>query len=229
MLEYVFMDLDGTLTDPMIGITNSVMYALQRFGIVENDRRKLCRFIGPPLMESFMNDYGFSPSAAREALEIYREYFSVKGLYENAVYEGCEQFLKKIRKMGVPMAVASSKPQVYVQQILEHFGLHPYFSFIGGSDLEETRVKKADVLSFCISCVGNPNPRNCVMIGDRVHDVEGARAHGMKSVGVLYGYGSLNELQEANADYIVKDFNELHRVIVTIKNEMDDESNRAQK
>ena len=192
------------------------MYALERFGITETNREKLYCFIGPPLVESFQKYYGFSFEEAQRALGIYREYFSVHGLYENTVYEGCEAFLKALQKKNIPLVLASSKPEVYVKRILKHFSLDGYFTFIGGSDLEETRVRKADVLSYCMDSLKNVDPSSCVMIGDRLHDVLGAKAHGMKSIGVLYGYGSKEELINAGADYVARDFKELEQIIFAL-------------
>ncbi len=213
MIEYVFLDLDGTLTDPMLGITNSVMHALKRFSIEENDREKLTCFIGPPLMDSFMNYYGFNKSQAREALGFYREYFSVKGIYENRVYHGCEAFLSSLVHSGKKVVLASSKPEEYAKRILDHFSLSQHFHFIGGSDTEETKVKKEDVISYCLKEIGHPAIAHCVMVGDRKHDIIGAKAHGMACIGVTYGFGSLEELKTAGADYIATTFDEIKEIL----------------
>ena len=215
MKQNVLLDLDGTLTDPGLGITNSVMYALRKFNIEEKDRTKLYPFIGPPLMESFQRYYSMSPQESRLALDYYREYFSVKGLFENQVYDGCERFLSRLRDKGHSLILASSKPELYVKQILDHFHLSKYFLFIGGSDMEETRVNKKDVIAYCLRSA-KLAPGDCVMVGDRMHDVAGAKANGMKCIGVLYGYGSKPELEDAGADALAAGFEELLEAIERI-------------
>lgn len=216
MKKIVFFDLDGTLTDPMMGITNSVMYALKCFGIEEKDREKLKSFIGPPLADSFMKSYGFSEKKAGEALNKFREYFSEKGIFENSVYPGCEKMLKNLYRGPFNLAVASSKPEPFVKRILDHFGLSKYFNFIGGSDMEETRARKDQVIAYCLEALGSPDPRDCLMVGDRRHDIEGAAKYGIESVGVLYGFGTEEELRKAGADHIVKDFYELEKLITSL-------------
>lgn len=215
MKQYVLLDLDGTLTDPGVGITNSVMYALAKFNIKETDRTKLYPFIGPPLMESFQRYYNMTPRESRQALDYYREYFSTKGLFENEVYDGCAQFLATLNAKGYSLILASSKPEIYVKQILDHFDLSKYFLFIGGSDFEETRVCKKDVIHYCLQSA-KISAKDSIMIGDRMHDVEGAKANGMKCIGVLYGYGSQKELEDAGANALAADFDQLLRAIETI-------------
>ena len=144
--QYILFDLDGTLTDPAEGITKSVQYALKHFGIEEDDLEKLQPFIGPPLMESFMDFYGFSEEQAREAVTYYREYFRPQGIFENEVYKGIPELLEKLTDAGKTLILATSKPVVFAEQILEHFDLRQYFEFIGGSDIEQTRAKKTEIL-----------------------------------------------------------------------------------
>lgn len=212
MKEYLLFDLDGTLTDPKVGITTCVQYALKAFGIEEPNLDKLEPFIGPPLKDSFMESYNMTDEQASVAVEKYRERFKDIGLFENEVYIGIPEMLKKLQKKGMHLAVASSKPTVYVERILEHFGMKQYFEVIVGSELDGRRVNKDEVVSEALRQLFGEKAvehDKVYMIGDRKFDVEGARAQGVESVGVSYGYGSLAELQEAGADYIVESPGEL--------------------
>ena len=212
MYEYVLFDLDGTLTDPGIGITNAVIYALNKFSIRVEDRTELYRFIGPPLLDSFQQFYGFSLTESREAIQYYREYYVEKGLLENWVYDGIPELLRSLKKSGRKLLVATSKPEVYAVQILEHFGLLPYFDLVAGASLDESRNRKEDVIRYALQKI-NGDPAQAVMVGDRVHDVEGAKANGLPVIGVLYGYGSEEELVGAGADLIAKNPGDVIRII----------------
>ncbi len=202
--EYLLFDLDGTLTDSKEGITKSVQYALKAFGIEEEDLDRLCCFIGPPLKDSFMRYYGFSEEDAKKAVIVYREYFSARGLYENRVYEGAEKVLQSLLDSGKKLYVASSKPEYFVRKILKHFHMDSYFRFMGGSDMEEVRGQKADVIRYVLEECGITDRDKAVMIGDREHDILGAKEVGIDSVGVLYGFGSRQELEEAGAGAIAE-------------------------
>ena len=211
---HVLFDLDGTLTDPGEGITNSVAHALAHFGISVADRAELYRFIGPPLVESFMEYYGFSEERAKEAVEIYREYFSAKGWAENTVYAGVEALLQALREEGKILLVATSKPQVFADRILSHFGLDKYFTAICGAPLHAPRgYGKADVIREALSAAGVTDLTRAVMVGDRHHDIDGAKAVGVASVGVLYGYGDREEHERAGADAIVESVAELSELL----------------
>ncbi len=212
--KYILFDLDGTLTDPFEGITNSVAYSLKSYGIEVADRKELSCFIGPPLYESFEKYYGFSKEKAVQAVEKYREYFAVTGLFENEVYDGVSELLKELRLKGLTVVLATSKPEVYAKRILQHFNLECYFTEIVGSLLSGERVKKGDVIREALLRLNNPEKSQCVMIGDRSHDILGAKENGIKSIGVLYGYGDLKELTKANADYIVKKIEELKEILI---------------
>ena len=203
--EYLLFDLDGTLTDPKEGITKSVRHALKAYNIEVEDLDTLCCFIGPPLKDSFIEYYGFSEEDAVNAIGVYREYFSDRGIFENEVYEGIEEMLKALTASGKKLFVASSKPEVFVRKIMEHFGLDSYFTFMGGADLGETRVKKADVIRYVLEKV--------IMIGDRKHDILGAREVGVDSVGVLYGYGDREELTGAQADFLAETVFDLQNLL----------------
>ena len=210
MYQMILFDLDGTLTDPKEGITKSVAYALKAFSI-EADVEQLTCFIGPPLKESFIKYYGLSDDAADQAIEKYRERYKTVGLYENKVYEGITERLEYLKSRGKRLAVATSKPYVFAKQILDRYGLSPYFDWIVGSELDGTRGKKAEVIEEVLRQAGvtAEQCKACLMVGDRMHDIEGAKACHIASLGVQYGYAQKDELQEAGADYIVADLNEL--------------------
>ena len=201
MYDVILFDLDGTLTDPGVGITNSVAYALEHYGINVQDKRSLYCFIGPPLADSFIKYYGFDEKKAIEAISVYREYFRDKGIFENEVYEGVRELLEKIKAAGKRVVLATSKPEEFAVRILEHFNLIEYFDVVAGASMDEKRNKKGDVISYAME-KGGFTGENAVMIGDREHDIFGAKENGLPSIGVLYGYGSKEELEAAGADYI---------------------------
>ncbi len=203
MYNTILFDLDGTLTDPGIGITNSVAYALKKWNITVSDRSELYKFIGPPLMDSFEKYYGFSQEQCRAALGFYREYFAEKGIFENKVYDGIPQLLSAIKKQGKKVVLATSKPDEFAVTILKHFGLFGYFDFIAGASMDETRNKKSDVIAYALEALGLEDTKELLMVGDRDCDVLGAARFGIDSLGVTYGYGSPYELKTAGATYIV--------------------------
>ncbi|MBP3382096.1 MAG: HAD hydrolase-like protein [Clostridia bacterium] len=209
---YVFFDLDGTLTDPAIGITNAVMYALQYFGIDVADRRELYPFIGPPLKESFEKFYQLTSEQAEEALREYRVYFSDKGLYENTVYDGIPALLQALCDNGCKVVLATSKPAVYAERILEHFDLRKYFTFVSGSELNGDRVDKAEVIRYALDALHITDVKQVIMVGDRCFDVEGAATCGVDAIGVTYGYGNAAELNSAIK--VVNTVQELQEVLL---------------
>lgn len=213
MYSYVFFDLDGTLTDPAIGITNAVMYALRHYGIEVADRSTLYPFIGPPLTDSFENYFGFSKEKAIEAVEVYREYFSRKGIFENRVYDGVPAMLQALCDSGVRAVLATSKPLVFADRILAHFGLKSYFYYTAGSELSGERVEKAEVIRYALENCRLLPVDSVVMVGDRSYDVAGAAACGLPAIGVSYGYGSREELQDAL--YIADSVEELQKILLT--------------
>ena len=202
MYEYILFDLDGTLTDPGIGITNSVAYALKRWNIEVEDRKSLYRFIGPPLQDSFREYYGFSQEDALRAVDVYREYFREKGLYENEVYPGVEKLLQVLKEQGKTLILATSKPEEFAVRILRHFGLDRYFTVMAGATMDPSRSKKGDVIAYALRESGVTEVSKAVMIGDREHDIFGAKQNGLDSIGVLFGYGDREELEKAGATYI---------------------------
>lgn len=217
MKKYILFDLDGTLTDPKIGITTCVQYALQSFGIDEPNLDNLEKFIGPPLVDSFMEFYGFSREKAEEGVKKYRERFGDVGLFENEIYPGVEHMLMKLSKIGFRLAVASSKPTVYVEKILEHFKIRQYFKVVVGSELSGERSRKEEVIQETLRQLfpdGQIKYDEIYMVGDRSFDVDGARAIQVESIGVTYGYGGIDELKEHKADYIVESVPELEHFIL---------------
>lgn len=220
---WIFFDLDGTLTDPMVGITKSVQYALEKFGIIEEDLWNLTKFIGPPLVDSFIRFYGFSREEGLLAVQYYREYFSPTGIFENKVYEGVEQLLADLKKEGKQLALATSKPEEFAKRILTHFHLDSYFDFVGGA-LMNARTDKAEVIAYVLEQTGAKKEKT-IMVGDREHDVIGAKKNGLCSVGVLYGYGSLEELKQAGANEIVSDMGQLRRTLLSFSDGLLTESN----
>ncbi len=217
MKKYLLFDLDGTLTDPKEGICTCVQYALASFGIQEPDLDKLEPFIGPPLKESFMHFYDMNEEQAQAAVEKYRERFRDTGIFENRLYDGIPQMLRTLNSKGMFLAVASSKPTVFVERILEHFGIRSYFKVVVGSELDGTRTEKNEVVEEALRQLFGDAPvekKKVYMIGDRRFDIEGAKAQGVDSVGVTYGYGGMEELREARADYIVRSVEELQRFLL---------------
>lgn len=210
MYKAILFDLDGTLTESGEGITKSVQYALERLGKPEPDLDKLREFIGPPLLEQFMKYADLDEAEARRAVELYRERYSVVGLYENRPYPGIERLLEELRKKGYLLAVASSKPERFVLQILEYFHLADYFHEIVGSEMAGLRTKKSEVIEEALGRLGLSEHREQVlMVGDKEHDVFGAREAGLDCVAVSYGYGSMEELTEAGPLKIVDSAEEL--------------------
>lgn len=204
MIRTALFDLDGTLTESGPGITRSVAYSLRKFGISEPDQKKLDRFVGPPLIDSYMRYYGFSYDQAKQAVVYYREYYETKGLFENRVYDGVEDMLRTLRDGGVQCVVATSKPEQFAVQILEHFGLDGYFSCVAGASMDESRTDKGEVIAYALEKAGIERKEQTIMVGDREHDVLGAKRNGLPTVGVLYGYGSREELTSAGAVFLAE-------------------------
>jgi len=209
MYEVILFDLDGTLTDSQLGITKSVQYALAKFGIDEPDLEKLTPFVGPPLTHSFQEFYNFSDAEAKEGVAYYREYFTQKGMYENQVYPGIPEMLRELKNQGKRLMVATSKPIFFAEQILAHFSLDRFFFAAAGSNLDGTRMEKAEVIEFALSYLEEIPQDKLVMVGDRKHDIIGAKKNGLDVIAVAYGYGSLEELQQEEPNYLVSSVEEL--------------------
>ena len=217
MWKTVLFDLDGTLTDPKEGITKSVAHALAHYGIAAEPDELVC-FIGPPLIDSFRDFYGFEREKGLEAVKYYREYFTTRGIFENAVYDNIPALLKALKDSGMCVALATSKPEPFAIQILEHFGISEYFDHVCGAPLDESiNSTKGTVIATAIEKCGNKDFSEIIMVGDRKHDILGAHENRIECIGVLYGYGSRNELTEAGADYITETVESL-KTLLTMQN-----------
>ncbi len=214
--KYVLFDLDGTLTDPVTGITNSVMYALDKFGITVTDRTELYKFIGPPLVDSFMEFYGFTKADAEKALAYYREYFSVKGIYENEIYSGIKELLETLSESGKKIILATSKPEKYAKEILKYFAIDNFFHFIAAATMDEKRNTKDAVIEYAIKECGITDTASAVMIGDRKFDISGGKKFGLHTIGVTYGYGSFEEITTANPTFIAESVEKLNHFLVRL-------------
>lgn len=211
----ILFDLDGTLTDPAEGITKAVEAALNHYSIAVEDRSTLHKFIGPPLDESFPEFYGFDAARTAEATEVFRAYFDRQGWRENIPYPGVEDMLRDLRAAGKRLLVATSKPEVFALRIMEHFGLAQYFDHICGAPMDNQEgAKKAAVIRDALRRAGVEDLSTAVMVGDRRHDIDGARQAGLEAVGVLWGYGDLQELEASHPVHIVESFDGLKKVLI---------------
>ncbi|OKP91620.1 phosphoglycolate phosphatase [Paenibacillus helianthi] len=220
-LQSILFDLDGTLTDPKEGITKSVEYALGKFGITVEHPDLLLPYIGPPLYDSFIEIQGFSAEKAAQAVEYYRERYRTLGMFENAVIPGIPELLEELQSKGFNLYVATSKPTVFAEEIIRHYGLDSYFRHVAGSNLDGTRSKKKEVIQYVLDENHIP-PETALMIGDREHDIIGAKACGVASIGVMIGYGSEAELQSAGADHIAYNVKDIGNIISRIHDNLID-------
>ena len=211
--DYVLFDLDGTLTDPAVGITESVIYALEKSGVTPPERESLYKFIGPPLMYSFREYCGMTEEEAARAVGYYRERFSSVGLFENEIYSCVGELLSRLKSDGTKIILATSKPDVYSERILEHFDIRKYFFFVAGNTLSESRPEKEDVIAYAVESCGIEDTSRAVMVGDRKYDILGGKKFGMKTVGVTYGYGGAEELCEAGADELADSVSALEKIL----------------
>lgn len=215
-MDYILIDLDGTITNPKEGITKSVQYALRAMNINIEDLDSLTKHIGPPLREGFMEFYGFSEEEAEMAVAKYREYYHEKGINENKLYEGMEKLLTKLKQAGKYLIVATSKPEEAAIQVLESFHLEQYFDDICGATLDNSRTSKTDVIRYALEKNAITSLNRVVMVGDRKYDILGAKEVGITSIGVLYGFGSEEELKEAGADHIASTVENVFDIIIDI-------------
>lgn len=218
MIRYFLFDLDGTLTDTGEGIRKSVQYALDVFQLYNQPEKDLNRFIGPPLIWSFQTYYGFPKEVAEQAVAKYRERYKVQGVYENQLYDGIKKLLQELSQKAT-LCVATSKPVVFAKQILEMRGIQDNFTVVVGAELDGTRNDKAEVIKEVLRQLENPDVREVMMIGDRLHDVEGAKKLGIPCIGVRYGFSTGKELEEAGAKYVVESVEELRRLCFSLVQE----------
>lgn len=214
MRDYILLDLDGTLTDPKVGITTAAVMGLRHFGIEENPDN-LAHFIGPPLHESFQIYYGLSEADSITAVEVFREYYNRRGWIENVPYEGMAACLKALKDAGRTLIVATSKPEHFARRILEHFGMAQYFTLICGAPIHDPAgATKAQVITDVLSRAEITDKSRLIMIGDRLHDVNGAHEMGLPAVGVLWGYGSREEFRACGADFVVETIEQLQELLL---------------
>lgn len=193
--SHVLFDLDGTLTDPAEGITKSIVYALDKLGVRHEGPQSLLDFIGPPLRPALAERFGLSAEDCEQAVAFYRERFSTVGIYENRLFDGVPELLAALKAAGKTLGLATSKPEVYAERILQHFGLRGWFDQVTGASLDGSLAEKADVIAVALSRWPLVDPARVVMVGDRRHDLDGAREHGLAAIGLLCGFGDRAELE----------------------------------
>ena len=205
MYNYVFFDLDGTLTQSEFGILNSVSFALEKLGIKVDNKESLKKFIGPPLAASFRDFFGMDEENIEKAIGYYRECYNGGEIFNAPLYDGIEETLKTLFDNGVKMFVVTSKPAHMAKKIIEHFDISKYFEDVVGPDLKDRSYSKKELVEAAINkTTDTPNLKDYVMIGDRCFDIEGAVGNNIDSIGVLYGYGNKEEFEEAGATYIIE-------------------------
>ena len=207
-------DLDGTIMDSAEGIVRSVEYALDKMGVTEYDRQTNLRFIGPPLVDSFMEYYSMSEEDALRAVDFYRERYSVTGIYEARMYDGVRELLTRLKEQGVKLYIGSSKPEKYVRMILEKQGILDLFDYVAGATFDESRNNKEQVLTYLFEQV-EIDRKSAVMIGDRYHDIDGAHYVKIPCIAVLYGFGNEAEFKKHGAEYIAADTDEILKIITS--------------
>ncbi len=212
--RYVFFDLDGTLTDPAEGITNSVMYALRHFGIEVTDRRELYPFIGPPLSDSYAKYYGFTAEQSEKGVNLFREYFREKGIFENMPYPGMPELLAELHQLGCKLVVTSSKPQLFVERILDHFDMAKYFHAVCGATMDEKTSRKPIIIRNALDICPEAGADNTIVVGDHALDVIGAHENGLPACAVLYGYGENGAIEEAKPEYTACSVNDLRMCLM---------------
>lgn len=198
----ILFDMDGTISDSFPGISNGILYALEKLNYELPERQSLTSFMGPPLDEQFMRQFGMDHETALEAVRYYREYYPEKGIFEQSPNEGAELTVRSLKEMGKTVCIATSKPQKYVEIILKNFGIEKYFDVVVGATLDGTLSKKPDIIAKVLELTG-ADPKKCLMVGDRCYDIEGAHQNGIRCAAVMCGYGSLKEFDGAGADYII--------------------------
>lgn len=211
--KYIAFDLDGTLTDPQAGLTSGFAYALTKMGLPFEDKKSLCRFIGPPLKAELAKVYNLDEADAEECVRLFREYFSVYGWWDNRLYDGIPEMLEELKLDGKIIMLATSKPEVYAKKILRLFNIEKYFDFVGAATLDHTRVEKTAILEYALSSVGAEKEYS-ILVGDRKFDAEGARGAAIDSIGVLWGYGTKLEIESSSFTYTVKSVSDIVKILI---------------
>lgn len=212
--QTIIFDLDGTLTDSQTGIINSLAYAFKQMGLPLPVQSQLKKFIGPPLSQSFQDFCGLNDIETQKTISYYRQYFADKGWKENQLLPGARELLAKLKQAGKTLLVASSKPEIFVKQILDHFEIDSYFTVIAGASLDDSRSQKSAVIAHALKTAKIEELKGCVMVGDRKHDVEGAKVQGLPTIGLLLGFGSRQELEESGAIAIAENFQDLEKILL---------------
>lgn len=212
--KYILFDLDGTLIDSKVAITNSAAFALKKMKNIVLESHELTHFIGPPLLDTFMACYNFTQDEGKQAIEYFRMNFKTTGIYENDLYDGIKSLLKDLREKGYVVAIATSKPTVFAKQIIEHMSLTSYFNCINGSFLDGRRTLKKEVIQSVLNDLEISDVKDVVMIGDRKHDIIGGKSLNIDTIGVRYGYGIGHELDQCKADYIVDTVESLRKLLL---------------
>ena len=212
--KYIFFDLDGTVVNSATGITESVLHAMHKVGLTTNSSDLLNKFIGPPLRKSFMKYCKLTSEQAEKAVEYYREQYSDKGIFRGHVYYGVDRMLAYIHSKGKKIVLATSKPEIYANRILEEYEIDKFFCYAAGETLDGTRDSKADVIRYALESLKIDDLSQVLMLGDRCYDIEGAHEVGIKAAGVTYGYGTEAQLHVAGADYIASNMAELIHIIM---------------
>ncbi len=209
--EYILFDLDGTVTDSEEGIINSIIYSLDKMDFTGYSPALLKKFIGPPLLNSLMEEFGFSTEEAQRGVEFYREYFKEKGVFENRLYPGMEALLEKLASRNYHLLMATAKPTYYANKILEHFRIRHFFKQVTGSSMDGNILEKTDIIRIALSDHPRVPKSHFIMVGDRKHDVIGAKENGIHSLWVKYGYGEEEELKDLKPDHTAGNIDELSR------------------
>ena len=211
--QTILFDLDGTLTDSAPGILNSVRHACHKMQLAVPDEATLRRFLGPPLPPSFREYLHLNEADTARAVAAFREYYPERGIFENEVYPGIPALLADLKKDGKTVVMATSKPEAFARQIMEHFSLEGYFDAICGATMDETRTDKGEVIAYALQTAGITPRQGVVMVGDREHDVKGAARNGLPCIGAVYGYGSAEELKAAGAVALAHTVTDLHALL----------------
>ncbi len=214
VFNYIFLDLDGTISNSAFGIKNSIAYALTKLDKPIPSSEVLDAFIGPPLSGGFKEYCGLNDTETEKAIVYYREYYREKGIFECELYSGISETVKKLNDSGKKLFIATSKPEEFAKRVVEHFGLTEYFTYCAGASFDDSRSTKGDVLAYAIKESGLTDKSQAIMIGDRNHDIIGAKGNGIKSIGVLYGFGDRKELENAGADYIAATANDILNILL---------------
>jgi phosphoglycolate phosphatase len=211
--DVILFDLDGTLTDPKIGITRSIQHGLSSIGIMEDNLDTFVSLIGAPIFECLRTRYSLSEPQVQRVVEFYRRYYSDTGIYENAVYPGIPELLRELSGQGRELLLATVKPTVFAGRVLERFGLRGYFGTIAGSKLDSAGFSKTEIIRHALAHVPDVSRQRIVMVGDRRHDVVGARSNGIACIAVAYGYGTFEELEEANPTHLARSVPDLRALL----------------